>query len=143
LKRERATYGSSGNQRGSADPRPADPGPRRAGTSAAYAWTRFCTPLAQALLSATDESQGLGDHCSGFRSVGWPVARGLRSRRVGSGRSVGEVIDAVFARVCVVVTVAGACRRDGERLGCRWARVTDVAKCRRQELWVCRAALPR
>jgi hypothetical protein len=29
LKRERATYGSSGNQRGSADPRPADPGLRR------------------------------------------------------------------------------------------------------------------
>jgi hypothetical protein len=45
LKRERATYGSSGNQRGSADQRPADPGLRRASTSTVYAWTRFWTPL--------------------------------------------------------------------------------------------------
>ena len=26
--------------------------------------------------------------------------------------------------------------------GCGWVRVTDVAKCRRQELVACRAALP-
>ena len=54
-----------------------------------------------------------GSDRSGGRS------RGAQIASCGLGSVGGEGIDAVFARICVVVTVAGACRRDGERLGCR------------------------
>ena len=48
----------------------------------------------------------------------------------------------VIAAICAGVFLAEGCRRCHDWLGCCWARVTDEAKRRRQELVVCRAALP-
>ena len=49
---------------------------------------------------------------------------------------------AVMAGICAAGISAGGCQRRCLGLGCWWARVTDEAKRRRQELVVCRAALP-
>ena len=75
---------------------------------------------------------------------GW-VAEALRSASVASvfaeRRSIGA-IRRVFGRAWSAPAAGGVCGTSGERLGCGWARVEDVSKCRRQGLVVCRATLP-
>jgi hypothetical protein len=87
---------------------------------------------------ATDESQGLARCFFGVGSVGVALRCHRRSpavRSVGVDRKPGGGICAVG------VGRRGGRQRDGA-VACWWARVTDVAKRRRQELRVCRAALP-
>ena len=64
------------------------------------------------------------------------VAGGLGGRQVAfcevDPLGIG-VIGSIRFAICVRV-LAGGCRRRVAAIGCRWARVTDVAKRRRQEL---------
>jgi hypothetical protein len=75
---------------------------------------------------------------------GW-VAEGLRSASVGSvwagRRSIG-VNWAVFGRAGLAPAVGGVSMAAVKGLGCGWARVEDVSKCRRQGFVVCRATVP-
>jgi hypothetical protein len=85
------------------------------------------------LLLATDESQGAGQNNFGGPIGRGPVAQGLRSPPVSSVRRAG------WCRRCFCPYLRSGhprrCgRRRGERLGWWWARVTDEAKRRRQEL---------
>ena len=98
--------------------------------------------LAPALLSATDESQGGWSKDFGGRIGRVAGVGGLRSPAVSSVRRAGAI------SVGFCPNLRRSDRRPGwlasgpavRLLG--WARVTDVAKCRRQELSVCRAAMP-
>jgi hypothetical protein len=78
LKRERATYGSSGNQRGSADPRPADPWPSKG---------RYvgCLPTHGRGLAHRWPSPPLGEECVGRADClrGGRLRSGRRMRRCG------------------------------------------------------------
>jgi hypothetical protein len=95
-------------------------------------WVR--SRSAPVALLATDESQGL------VRGIVWGCGRSRAGRRafqsgscelgLGRGRSVWDPDGAI----CVADVAAGGCRRCRDGLGCWWARVTDVAKRRRQEL---------
>jgi hypothetical protein len=66
----------------------------------------------------TDESQGLGEKFSGVQLIARAVA-GAQIASCELGSEGGVAFGVVFARICVVVVATGACRREGERLGCR------------------------
>ena len=81
----------------------------------------------------------------GHRIGGGRVAEALRSASVASvfadRRSIG-VIRAGFGRAWSAPVAGGVSGAAVKGLGCGWARVEDVSKCRRQGLVVCRATVP-
>ena len=85
--------------------------------------------------------KGLRQFFGGVVGRGW-VAEGVRTAPVGSVSAERGLVGAVMAGICAAGILAGGCQRRRLGLGCWWARVTDEAKRRRQELVVCRAALP-
>ena len=86
-------------------------------------------------LRTTDESQGSGADFFGgaIGRVSGRAGRQIGSCELGFGGSAASV-GAVLAGICAAVSARRACRRGCGALGCWWARVTDVAKRRRQEL---------
>src|ERR1700727_1391808 len=77
-------------------------------------------------------------------AAGWclPVSARRSDRPRGVGGSSCVPVGWVSGGICAARSARRSCRRCCQALGCRWARVTDEAKRRRQELVVCRAALP-
>ena len=69
-------------------------------------------------------------------------AQDVRPAPVSSIAAEAGPVAALMAGICAAGSLRRGCQRSRLGLGCRWARVTDEAKRRRQELVVCRAALP-
>jgi hypothetical protein len=109
----------------------AGPGARACRGTTSLGATSPATPSSRASLSqcATDESQGSGARFSGLRSG----ARRLGSLATGWVRLAGRGIAALLGSLRCRTRATPGHGWSG-RLGCWWARVTDVAKRRRSEL---------